>query len=137
MRKVTVLALMVLLCSSAPALAGSYGKISGRVTDAENAQPLPGVDVIITGTTMGAASNVDGFYTILNVPPGTYPVRFSLVGYAKTTVENVRVEIDLTTTINQGLKSTTLETGEVIVTAERPVVTKDVSASQFNIEAAP
>ncbi len=136
MRKVTVLALIVLLCSSVPALAGSYGKVSGRVTDAENGQPLPGVGVIIVGTMMGASSNADGFYTILNVPPGTYTIRFSLVGYTKTTVENVRVEIDLTTTINQRLRSTTLEASEVVVTAERPVVTKDVSASQFNIEAA-
>ena len=135
MRKVTVVALMVLLCISVPVLAGPNGKISGRVTDAENGQPLPGVGVTIEGTMMGVSTNVDGFYTILNVPSGTYTVRFSLVGYAKTTVENVRVEIELTTTINQRLRSTAIETGEVVVIAERPVVTKDVSASQFNIEA--
>jgi outer membrane receptor protein involved in Fe transport len=135
MRKVTVLALLALLCISALAYAGSYGKIAGRVTDAENGQPLPGVGVVIVGSTMGAATNEDGFYTILNVPPGTYSLRFSLVGYTRTTVENVKVEIDLTASISRQLKSTTLETGEVTVTAERPIVTKDVSASQFNIDA--
>src|SRR5512147_2090441 len=109
MRKVAVFALMVLLCISAPLLAGPYGKIAGRVTDAENGQPLPGVDVTITGTLLGASTNVDGFYTILNVPPGTYTVRFSLVGYTRTTVENVPVEIELTTTINRQLKATTIE----------------------------
>jgi outer membrane receptor protein involved in Fe transport len=135
MRKVTIAALVTLLCISTVAFAGSYGKISGRVTDAETGQPLPGVGVTIIGTTMGASTNVDGFYAILNVPPGLHNVRFSLVGYTKMTVENVKVEIDLTANVNQKLKSTTLETGEVIVTAERPVVTKDVSASQFNIDA--
>jgi hypothetical protein len=122
------------LCIPGLGFAGSNGKITGRVTDAETGQPLPGVGVTIEGTLMGASTNVDGFYSILNVPPGKCTVRFSLIGYARTTVENVKVEIDLTTTINQQLKSTTLETGEVVVVAERPVVTKDVSASMFNIE---
>lgn len=134
MRKATVLLLTLLLCIPGLVFAGSNGKITGRVTDGETGQPLPGVGVTIEGTTMGASTNVDGFYTILNVPPGKCTVRFSLIGYARTTVENVKVEIDLTATINQQLKSTTLETGEVVVVAERPVVTKDVSASMFNIE---
>ena len=135
MRKYTGFALMILLSWAVPVLAGPYGKISGHVTDVENGQSLPGVDVTIVGTLMGASTNVDGFFTILNVPPGTYTLRFSLVGYVKTTVENVKVEIDLTSTINRQLQSTTLETDEVVVIAQRPVVTRDVSASQFNIEA--
>ncbi len=47
----------------------------------------------------------------------------------------MRVEIDLTTTINQQLQPTTVVTGEVVIIAQRPIVTKDVSASQFNIQA--
>jgi outer membrane receptor protein involved in Fe transport len=126
---------MVLLCIPVPVHAGPYGKIAGRVTDAENGQPLFGVVVTIEGTLMGASTNLDGFYTILNVPPGTYTVRFSIIGYTKTTVENVKVEIELTTTINRQLRTTTVEAGEVVVVAERPLVRKDVSASQVNIEA--
>lgn len=135
MRNIPVLALMVLLCIAVTVHAGPYGKIAGKVTDRENGQPIPGVDVTIVGTVLGASTDVDGFYTILNVPPGTYTVRFSIVGYTKTMVENVRVEIELTTTINQQLGSTTIEAGEVVVIAERPVVRKDVSASQITIEA--
>jgi outer membrane receptor protein involved in Fe transport len=135
MRKAILLLLSILVCLAA-ALAGSpHGKITGRVVDAENKQPLPGVDVTIEGTTTGAATNVDGYYTILNVPPGSYALKFSIIGYAKTTVNNVRVEIDLTTTIDAELKATALVTGEVVVTAQRPIVTRDVSASQFNIQA--
>ncbi|HTP12508.1 MAG TPA: TonB-dependent receptor, partial [Bacteroidota bacterium] len=135
MRKVTVLSLMMIMCISLPLVAGSYGKIAGRVVDAESGQPLPGVDVTIEGTTMGAATNVDGYYAILNVPPGTYTLKFGMIGYANTSVKNVKVEIDLTTTIDQKLQSKALVTGEVVVTAQRPIVTKDVSASQFNIVA--
>ncbi len=134
MRKATILLLSILVCWSASLIAGPHGKITGRVVDAENRQPLPGVDVTIEGTTVGAATNVDGYYTILNVPPGSYTLKFSMIGFAKTTINNVRVEIDLTTTIDAELRATALVTGEVVVTAQRPIVTKDVSASQFNIE---
>ncbi len=136
MRKFRIFAVMVLMCIAVPLLAGPNGKIAGRVTDRENGQPLPGVGVMLEGTTLGASTGADGFYTILNVPPGTYTLRFSMIGYTKTAVENVRVEIDLTTTINRQMAVTTIEAEEIIVTAQRPVVTKDVSASQFNIETA-
>ena len=49
---------------------------------------------------MGAMSDVNGTFVILNVPPGKYTVRASIVGYTSTRVENVRVSIDLTTTVN-------------------------------------
>ena len=134
MRNATLLALSLIVCFSAFLFAGTHGKIAGRVTDAENGQPLPGVDVMIEGTTMGAATNADGYYSILNVPPGTFTIRFSIIGYTKTNVKDVRVVIDLTTTVNAELHSTTLVAGEIVVTAQRPIVTKDVSASQFNIQ---
>jgi outer membrane receptor protein involved in Fe transport len=104
------------------------------VTDAENGQPLPGVNVTIEGTTMGTSTNADGYYAILNVPPGTYTVHFSMIGYAKSSVRDARVVIDLTTTVNMELPPTALVTQEIVITAQRPVVTKDVSASQFNIQ---
>jgi hypothetical protein len=134
MRQGTVVSLVVLACVAATAFAGPYGKIAGRVTDTETGQPLPGVGVVIEGTTLGGSTNVDGFYTILNVLPGRYTLRFSMVGYTRTAVTDVKVEIDLTTTINQQLKSTVVEASEVVVIAERPVVRKDVSASQVSID---
>jgi outer membrane receptor protein involved in Fe transport len=134
MRKAFLHYVSILVCLTATLIAGQHGKIAGRVLDAENREPLPGVDVTIEGTTFGAATTVDGYYTILNVPPGVYALKFSMIGYAKTTVTNVRVEIDLTTTINAELRATALVTGEVVVTAQRPIVTRDISASQFNIE---
>jgi outer membrane receptor protein involved in Fe transport len=114
--------------------AGTTGKIAGKITDAETGQPLPGVSVIIEGTTMGAATSVDGSYAILNVPPGTYNLKLSMIGYEKVTVEGLRVEIDLTTNENAQLRSTALVTGEIVVTATRPIVAKDVSNSVLNIQ---
>ncbi len=134
MKSIYVLLIAIVLGFSSHLFAGTTGKIAGKVIDTETAQPLPGVTVIIEGTSMGAATGLDGSYTILNIPPGTYKVRFNMVGYEKTTVEGVRVEIDLTSTVDIQMRPTALVTGEIVVTAERPVVAKDVSNSVVNIQ---
>jgi len=60
--------------------AGTTGKIKGRVTDINN-QSLVGVNIVLDGTSLGAAADEDGRYYILNVPPGSYTVVFSMIGY--------------------------------------------------------
>lgn len=110
--------------------AGSTGKIAGKITDAETGEGIPGVNVIIVGTTLGSATNLDGEYTILNVPPGTYELKASAIGYSPVTVRDVRVNIDLTTRINVELGEAVVELGaEVVITAVRPLVRKDLTAS--------
>ena len=56
-------------------LCAQNGSITGQITDAENNDPLIGANVIVEGTNMGAATDVNGNYNILNVPVGTthYP----------------------------------------------------------------
>lgn len=106
------------------------GKVAGRVTDQTTGESIPFVNVIIEGTTQGAASDIDGFYTILNVSPGTYSVKASAIGYTSTTVTGVRVSIDLTSKVDFQLSEIALELGqEVIVTATKPLVTKDLTSS--------
>jgi outer membrane receptor for ferrienterochelin and colicin len=110
--------------------AGTTGKIAGRVTDAKTGEGIPFANVIIEGTTLGAATNLEGYYTIINVPPGVYTLRASVVGYETKVVTNVRVNIDLTTRIDFELREKTVELGqEVVVTATRPLVQKDLTAS--------
>ena len=135
MKKI-LLAIISLTLLSNILFAGTTGKITGKVKDAQSGQPLPGVNVIVVGTRMGAATNKDGYYVILNVPPGTYNLRFSMIGYSIYSVKDVRVKIDLTTTINAELKPVVLTGKEVVVVAKRPPVQKDVAASQKNITSA-
>ncbi|MGB6067422.1 MAG: carboxypeptidase-like regulatory domain-containing protein, partial [Desulfomonilaceae bacterium] len=61
--------------------AGTTGKIAGKVIDAKTKEPMIGVNVLIVGTTMGAATDVSGNYFILNIPPGVYELKASTVGY--------------------------------------------------------
>jgi len=135
MSKTVVLFLIFGLCFSLPVYAGIGGKITGKVVDAENGQPLPGVNIIVKGTSLGAATNLDGEYVILNVPPGTYNLEITMIGYAKYSIQNVRVMVDLTTNINAQLRAEVISGEEIVIIDERPVVTKDISNSQVNIEA--
>ena len=73
------------------------GTVSGRVTDAKN-EGIPGVTVVIEGTTLGSSTNVDGTYTIGNVPAGPHAVVISFVGYT-TVRQPVTVTAGKTTTV--------------------------------------
>jgi hypothetical protein len=116
------------------AFAGTTGKIAGVVRDAQSGEPLPNVNVVVEGTMLGAATNPDGYYAILNIPPGRYKVVAKLIGYTAGAAVNVRVDIDQTTELNLRLSQETISGEEVTIVAQRPVVQKDVAASRANIE---
>lgn len=118
----------LLLC---PAMlwAGTTGKISGSVRDTETGEALPGANVVIVGTTLGAATDAAGDFFVINVPPGTYSVRVSMIGYAAETRTNVRVNVDRTTNVDFSLRTTVILGEEVTAVAERPVIRPDLTAS--------
>lgn len=119
----------LMVSSSALAFAGNTGKIAGIVKDSQTGEALVGANVVIEGTTQGAATNLDGYYVILNIPPGKYTLTASAIGYVKKAISNVSVSLDLTTTVDFQLPSTVLEVGEEItITAERPLIQKDLTA---------
>ena len=69
--------------------AGTTGSIKGKVIDVKTKEPLIGVNVVIEGTTLGAATAPDGSYVIIAVPGGKYKLMASMMGYM-TVVKNVR-----------------------------------------------
>jgi len=106
------------------------GKISGKITDGSTNEPLPFVNVIVEGTTNGAAADLDGEYFILNIPPGTYSVKASAIGYNSVTIQNINVKSGFTTNIDFTLTPVALELSEdVVVVATKPMVQKDLTAS--------
>ncbi|MFQ5706693.1 MAG: TonB-dependent receptor domain-containing protein [bacterium] len=107
---------------------GTTGKIAGRITDAESGEGLPGANVQLEGTSLGAATNVEGFYTILNIPPGLYTVNITFIGYQTVRVKGVRVNVDFTSTVNEALKPSAVEMAAVEVVGERnPLVRQDLT----------
>ncbi len=120
----------ILLVSASFALAGITGKISGLVTEKGTGEPLPGVNVIVEGTTLGSTTDLEGYYVILNVPVGIHSIKASMVGYAPVTVREVVVTSDVTTTQNFALEQETLDLQEVVIIAEKPMIEKDVTSSR-------
>lgn len=111
------------------------GKISGQIKDAETGEPLIGANVIIKGTTMGAATDIEGKYFIINIPPGTYTVSASMVGYTPSNQSEVIVLVNRSITVDFSLYPLALGMEEVTVVAKRDIVKKDVSASIITLRA--
>lgn len=132
MRRCAILAL-VLSLHCGVVLAGTTGKISGKVTDAQTKESLPSVNVVVVGTSLGGATDIDGDYFILNIPPGTYQIKASAVGYSPVVIGAVSVTADQTTRIQFALKPQSVEIGEVAVTATRPIVQKDLTSTVASV----
>ncbi|HUI63944.1 MAG TPA: TonB-dependent receptor, partial [Bacteroidota bacterium] len=117
-KKCTLLAIIL----TAHALAVAGGKIKGKVVDKLNGEPLIGATVSVVGTNLGAAVDPNGEYTILNVPADVYTLKASFIGYTALSVTNVRVNNDLTTSMDFRLSSEEVKLQAVEVVAERPLV---------------
>jgi len=111
-------------------LYASNGKIAGRVVEKETGSPAVGVNVILIDTYLGSATDENGRFTILNIPPGTYSIRVDAIGFATITMKDVRVTTSQTTELSFTLEEAVIEGQEVTVIAERPLVQKDLTASQ-------
>jgi CarboxypepD_reg-like domain/TonB-dependent Receptor Plug Domain len=134
MKKLFIFVLLV-LSTFIQLYAGTTGKIAGVIKDSQTGEVLPGVNVYIENAPLGAATDIDGYYAILNIPPGKYKLIASYVGYKDHIITNVEINIDLTTEININLDSDVLETDAVVVIAERPIIQKDVAGSKAIITA--
>ncbi|NBW93625.1 MAG: hypothetical protein EBR20_04530 [Bacteroidetes bacterium] len=118
--------MLVLMLLATPALvfAQNTGKISGVVTDADTGDSIPGAQVVVVGTTLGAITDVDGNYFIIGVPVGEYDVQARFVGYQEQTVTGVQISSGYTQEINFALREG-VELGEIVVEYERPLIQKD------------
>ena len=123
LRKLSVLVLAVLVLPVA-VFAQNTGKIAGVVTDASTGETLPGVNVILEGTGLGAATGVDGNYFILGIPVGTYTVVASFVGYQTARIEGVNISSGYTQELDFELQAG-VELDELVVVYERPLIQQD------------
>ena len=124
-RLFSVLALVCLLAGGS-VFAAVTGSLTGIVTDAATSEPVPGVSVSVSGTNLGAVTDENGKYRIINVPVGTYTLAFTAVGFGRVEVANVSVSADLATYIDQTISSEAADLNKTIrVTAERALVVKD------------
>jgi hypothetical protein len=101
------------------------GKIKGTVTDQATGDPLIGANILVIGTSFGAATDVNGNFEIRNLQAGTYSVRASYVGYQSQVVSNIRLTSGLTTEVDFNLLGEGFSVEEISIVADRPLIQKD------------
>jgi len=128
------LVIIICLLFSFEAFSGTTGKIVGVVTEKGSGEPLIGVNIVLEGTSIGATTDIDGSYLILNVPPGTYTLLFQYIGYRDVQINGVKVSVDFTTKINAELSEAAVDIGESVeVVAKREIIRKDLTSSQAEV----
>ena len=132
MRKLSKLAALFVIVSLA--WGQTAGKLRGTVTSSDGTA-LAGANVIVDGSGMGAATDVDGGYTILNVPAGRYSVTASYIGYKSTTESNVSVKVDLTTPLDFALESSAVEGEAVTIVGKKRLVEQSATNSVRSVDA--
>jgi outer membrane receptor protein involved in Fe transport len=133
LRFVLPLLLALGLCAL-PVQAQSTGKVAGTVTDARSGEPLIGVNVLVDGSTQGAATSIDGYYNIVGLRPGTYTLLFRYIGFTEVRVQNVKIDPGKTTTIDVEMQEQVIEGEEITVVAERPIVQVDRTTTTANVD---
>jgi len=114
---------MILLCclfvSWAGARAQSTGTIQGTVTDTESGETMPAVNVILVGTTKGAATDKAGKYEIKGIAPGKYRLKATYLGYASYESDMITVEAGQTITLDIALEETVWRGNEIVVSGSK------------------
>ncbi len=131
-----LLTIIILMLPAELLQAGTIGKIAGRVTDAEEKSPLFAANVVLEGTPLGAAADLQGDFLIMNVPAGTYTLIASSVGYQQARYQGVVVNPDLTTHLDIQLKRQVLQSAEeVVVQVEPELLRFDMTNKMVLVEA--
>jgi outer membrane receptor protein involved in Fe transport len=128
----------VVLCFTARAQTHFHGNLTGKVTDAQTGEVLPGANVQIVGTVLGNATDAEGIFVIKKLQPGVYTMRVSYIGYDLAHA-SAAVFADSTSRVNFALQPALLEGAQVVVTATRQVEetkTAVVSVSTLTNESA-
>lgn len=116
------------------AFAGITGKIAGRVVDANTGNGLAGVNLVLQDQAVGVAADADGYYTIINIPPGRYTLIATMIGYAQLTVEDVVVNVDRTTRQDLAMGTEVIEGQSVTIIANRPLVERSLTSTNYYVD---
>ena len=103
-------------------LSWSYGvaqnaELSGYIKDAKSGEALIGVQVQLENTSLGGVTDLDGFYTIRDIPPQTYNIKASYIGYQSQTFYNVILRSAGNPDLNINLEETATELEDIVVVA--------------------
>jgi outer membrane receptor for ferrienterochelin and colicin len=114
-------------------LSQTTGKLTGKVSDINTSEPLIGVNIMLMGTNFGTASDIEGDFFLINIPPGSYDVSVSMMGYKIAIIENLQISVNRTTPLPLALTPSILEGDVITVRASQVSIKKDQTSSVKNI----
>lgn len=123
--------IILIFITAVSLLAQSKGTISGKVIDSSINDVLIGANILVVGTNTGTSSDLDGYYQIKGLEPGTYSVKFSFVSFQSVVVENIKVEAGKDTRVDVQLLPISTEIAEVVITAD---ALKSTEGALLNIQ---
>lgn len=106
--------------------------ITGKVLDADSNEPLVGANIVLTGTSLGCSTNIDGYYAIYNIPEGNYSLSISFIGYKREVIHNIRISKSYGVRQNIYLQPLAIESEEVVVMAQTKS-SEESALSQYNV----
>ncbi len=109
--------ILIILFMGSIISASANSDIEGYVKDAQANTSLPAANIILLGTSLGAATDVEGKYVIRNIPPGSYNIRATYIGYESFQVE-IEVKDNQKIELNFNLNPASLEGETVVVTGQ-------------------
>jgi iron complex outermembrane receptor protein len=118
-----LLLVFMLLCLLSVHAFGQQVTVSGTITDRASGESLPGVNVVVSGTTFGTSSDVNGKYS-LSVPSGNIKLTFSFIGY-----DPEEIDTNGSHTVNVTLQENNTQLDEVVVIGYGSITRKDVTSS--------
>ncbi len=128
-----LLYIVIFLFASNISFAAITGTITGTVKDQETGDVLQAVNVIVDGTVRGASTDLDGNFKIDNLPPGTYKLRASMIGYRTDSHQKVTVQANRTVNVDFILEQTTLEFDPIVVLAGKTEMRLDQASVSMSV----
>lgn len=112
---ITITILLISTTFFSDLFAEENGTITGRIIDSVTGEEIIGANVIIEGTNIGAATDINGNYKITNVSPGIYAVLISYISYSTVKIPNVKVTEGETTQLDAALKPAVISVDEIVI----------------------
>ncbi len=114
-------------------LSQTTGKLAGTIVDKQSKNPLPGANIILEKTSYGAATDEGGQFHIINIPPDMYSVSIMMIGYKTVKVNDVRISINRSVSLDIEMETTVIEGEVVTVEVARLAQKKDQTSTIKNI----
>ena len=123
----------ILIFFSSYLFSQGLSSISGFVRDDTSGEPISYANVFLSNSTLGAATNQDGYFVISNIPVGKYEVNATMIGYG-IFKQNIELSEGQPIRLDIRLNEEIIQTTEVLVTAERQKFERSMESSQISLD---